>query len=280
MHREDPMTDKQIAKAAAERGFKNTKAKTQFAEGHRAAVDGMERDERQSPAWLAGYDYTEEPTPLGERTITVDEREFTVVLQKARGRGFEALIPIQGGTATVFGETDQIALGAACDRIAAAAHEFAERGQVRSVDQRTIAVDGKDHVVHVTTFTSGAVDIVADGWDDVKASAADEEAGLASIAALIGAKLAETVDGQPATIVRDPRPQEQQLPRTSAECAAEVHRCMDALRERESEEETAKNRRKAAETALSSAYRALLDATDREAAEKAAAPELPLGSAA
>ena len=83
------------------------------------------------------------------------------------------------------------------------------------------------------------------------------------------------VDAQRAQLVKDNGKTPPQLPmRSPAECAAEVHRCMTELAKREATEETAKTARKAAENALASANRALLDAVDRDLK-----PALPIGAA-
>ncbi|MDB5069576.1 MAG: hypothetical protein JWM87_687 [Candidatus Eremiobacteraeota bacterium] len=264
------MTDKALNHAAAERGFKTNETRKLFRNGYADAQKGMDRPAAPAPpAYIAGFDlYAEHPTPQpGEHTIA----GIVVMLNRAADDGFEVTIPIKGGTNVVYGDTPEIALDAARDRIKAATHAFEETDKVRNVFQRDVQAEGESWIVHVTERVSGAVEIIADAFDDVKCTAASEEAGLTEIAALIAAEQSETVDGERAKVVHgNGKATAAQLPMlTPAECAAEVHRCLAELAKREAAESTAKKARVAAETALAIANTALLDAVDR-----AAKPEL------
>jgi hypothetical protein len=198
---------------------------------------------------------------LGDHAITIDGRDLTVIVQKAADDGFEVIVPVRGKTETVYGPTVDAALAAARERLIAVASEPIDK--VRAVFQRDVEVDGKPHTVHVTQYASGAVDLVADAWEDVRHSGPDEETALTFIAEMIVARLATTVDGVEARIDSSRPPQ---LPmHTVTQCAAEVHRCLEELGRRTARAEDAKRAQKHAETALAIAQGALLDAVDREA---------------
>ncbi|MDB5042207.1 MAG: hypothetical protein JWN27_2933 [Candidatus Eremiobacteraeota bacterium] len=350
------MTDKELNLAAKPRGHKSPIMLAAFRTGFTAACNGKTRDDhglgdvpREIKAWQDGWDYLAESqrppvATADERTIEIDGTTTPVTLHAIPDGGFEVLVPIGGQTVSAYGDTEEIALAAARDRLIAAAREAKARendtviiefnlevdvnGTIYEVIQRdyksgrfdlrvatlpqitfdgtgdddqdkaletiavrigealsaddpivsaesiSIPVNGAEYQVVVQQLKSGAYVVTTERWPDMIQRGKTEDEVLDGLEEQIVARLdvekARTVDSVPAIVKSGTKPPQLKI-RTPAECAAEVHRCLTELAKRSATEEAAKTARKAAETALSIAYGAMLEAVDREAK-----PTLPL----
>ncbi len=287
------MTDKELNLAAKPRGHKSPIMLAAFRAGFTAACNGKTRDEhalmpeakREIAAWQSGWDYLAESqqqvTTADERTIEIDGASTAVTLHAIPDGGFECFVPIGGQTVSAYGDTEEIALAAARDRLIAAARE----AKARENDPKTmecgldVEVGGATYEVIQRDYKSGRFDLRVAAFPDITLDGTeddDQDKALETIAQRIAEHLgvvdARTVDGEPAIVDTDPKPRASQLPiRTSADCAAEVHRCMTEVLQKTVTADRAKQALKSAENALDAANLALLDAVDREAR-----PELPL----
>lgn len=215
-----------------------------------------------------------------ERTIDVAGKPITVTVQSDADGGFSVIVPIRGETTSVYGDTEAIALDAARERLIAAANGMAER-RVKMEYELSLDVAGATYEVTQRDFVDGGFDLRVGAFPQLVftgTDADDQDAALETLrdqlADLLGA---QTVDGEPAKIVRNGRSYQQPLiePDLDAEALLrEIARAddelLEAIEERKPFDEAvkaAKERREAIVTQLVAA------------GHRVRSPQLPLGVA-
>jgi len=206
------MTNKEIDNLAIQRGFKTGDLKKLVRRGYADAgaakprATGFLGGPKATAAYNAGFElFAEQKRPRlepGEHKIRIGDKDIVVVLNRAKkSDGYEATLPIAGGTSVVAGDTAETTLAAARKRLTEAAAEFA-KDPITAVYDRDVEIGGKKQLVHVTKRKSAKLRLVSAEHDELRWEGRDEEAGLREMAAKITAKLARTVDGAEAKVVQ------------------------------------------------------------------------------
>lgn len=218
------MTDKELNTVAKGRGFKTPATLSAFRAGYTGACNGKGRDEHAFPAaskreiaaWQSGFDLLAEQkagppadnTPH-EHTIAIDGRSFTVIVQPL-ATGFDVTVPIAGGTATAYGDTEEIALAAARDLIAGTAQE-STKDPVTTQFILDVEVGGATYEVTQRDYASGRFDLRVGMFPAITVEGGandDQVVALERIQERIAAHLgmiaeARTVDGERAKVITD-----------------------------------------------------------------------------